>query len=365
MRVLVFNAGSSSLRFDVFDGDVRIDSGKRERVTDIGAAAREVLAGIPAGTICVVGHRVVHGGSRFSESVLIDAHVEAALDELCGLAPLHNPQNLAAYRMAREVLPGIPHVAVFDTAFHQTLPAHAYNYAIPRRYREEYGIRRYGFHGISHRSIALRFPQYARVISCHLGNGCSVCAIENGRSIDTSMGFTPLEGLIMGTRSGDIDPGALLHLLTRQGLQPEEVLRALNSESGLYGLSGVSNDIRDIFRAEAAGDQAAGVALDAFCYRVRKYIGSYLAALNGADAIVFTGGIGENSPAIRARVCSGLDRLGISLNPGLNDKAMGADTLIGQGPVDVWAVPAGEELMIARDTVAVWRRSQPDENRDD
>lgn len=360
MNILVFNAGSSSLRFDLLavESSATIIRGKIERTTDIADAAREALTRLGDTRIDAVGHRIVHGGEQFKESVVLDATVEAQIDALSVIAPLHNPPNLTAYRAARQHLPGAIHVAVFDTAFHQTLPAQASTYAIPRQYREKYGIRRYGFHGISHSSVALRFPGFQRVISCHLGNGCSVCAIEKGRSIDTSMGFTPLEGLIMGTRSGDLDPGALLHLISAHGIKPAELLQTLNSESGLKGLSGVSNDMRDVISAADSGNSAAVLAVDAFCYRVRKYIGAYLAAMNGADAVVFTGGMGENSPVIRAGICEGLDQLGIEINPAMNTAASGEMRRLGNSRVQVWAAPAEEEILIARDTLRVVLRAR-------
>jgi acetate kinase len=249
-------------------------------------------------------------------------------------------------------------VAVFDTAFHHSLPPHAYIYGLPYEYLTEKKIRRYGFHGISHRYVSWRFAQLQgrgrgdyRMITCHLGNGCSVCAIEGGKSIDTSMGFTPLEGLIMGARSGDVDAGAVLHLVTHYHSDASELLRILNSGSGIKGISGVSNDMRDVLREERKGNERAALAVDAFCYRVRKYIGEYLAAMNGADVLIFTGGIGENSAPIRARICDGLDKLGIALDADANESPGGHDREIGHSQIKVWVVPTDEELLIARDTL--------------
>jgi acetate kinase len=249
-------------------------------------------------------------------------------------------------------------VAVFDTAFHHTLPASSYAYALPYAYLTEKKIRRYGFHGISHRYVSWRFAQIHgklradyRMITCHLGNGCSVCAIDRGKSIDTSMGFTPLEGLVMGTRSGDVDAGAILYLIAQEKLQPADVARILNKESGLKGLSGVSNDMRDVLKGSKAGDERACLAVDTFCYRAKKYIGAYLAAMNGADALIFTGGIGENSAEIRARICAGLENLGIALDPAANGSKSRLDRQIGSSAIPVWVVPTEEELLIARDTL--------------
>ncbi len=308
--------------------------------------------------IDAVGHRVVHGGDRFQESVIIDESVEEAIEELSILAPLHNPHNLEAFRAAREHLPGVPQVAVFDTAFHHTLPPRAYVYGLPYDFLTDKKIRRYGFHGISHRYVSWRFAKMHgksrsdyRMITCHLGNGCSMCAIEYGRSIDTSMGFTPLEGLIMGTRSGDVDAGAVLHLIRHECVEPGILAHVLNSASGIKGISGVSNDMRDVLKAAQQGNERAALAVDAFCYRVRKYIGTYLAAMNGADALIFTGGIGENAPLIRAQICENLSNLGIALAPELNEREIKDPREIGSSRIPVWVVPTDEELLIARDTL--------------
>ncbi|MDP9170887.1 MAG: acetate kinase [Acidobacteriota bacterium] len=360
MKILVLNAGSSSLKFEIWEmqPEKLILQDTVERTSSMTDALRSVFEKAAGIEVDAAGHRIVHGGDRFRESVVIDADVEKQIEELSALAPLHNPHNLEAYRAARQHLPNVKHVAVFDTAFHQTLPAHAYAYALPWEFLTQKKIRRYGFHGISHRYVSGRFaelhdgaPAHFRMITCHLGNGCSVCAINGGESIDTSMGFTPLEGLVMGSRSGDIDAGAVLYLITHEGLAPDEVSRVLNNESGLKGLSGVSNDMRDILKAADGGDERANLAVDAFCYRVRKYIGSYLAAMNGADVLIFTGGIGENSAAIRTRICAGLDSLGIALDSGANEALSQADRQIGNSAIPVWVIPTKEELLIARDTL--------------
>jgi acetate kinase len=371
MKILVLNAGSSSLKYSLYettpeaaasDSDQLLGEGLVERVTAMPDALKKTFEDLKpllkGETIAGVGHRVVHGGT-FPGALIIDAKVENAIDELSALAPLHNPRSLAAYRAARAHWPDAIHVAVFDTAFHQTLPRHAYAYAIPPRYLDEKKIRRYGFHGISHRSVALRFaklhgrpPEDFRIVSCHLGNGCSVCAVDRGRSIDTSMGFTPLEGLVMGARSGDMDASALLYLISHEGEDPAALLRMLNNDSGIQALSGVSNDMRDVLAAADSGNERARFAVDAFCYRAKKFIGAYIAAMNGADALIFTAGIGEHSAAIRAGICAGLDRLGIAVDPALNDARVTTARCIGKSPVAVWVVPTEEQLLIARDTMA-------------
>jgi acetate kinase len=362
MKVLVLNAGSSSLKFDLFETQPErlIHKGSVERVSDMAAAIGSIWPRIGNETIDAVGHRVVHGGDRFYESVIIDSEVENEIDALALLAPLHNPHNLAAFRAAREHLPGVPQVAVFDTAFHHTLPPAAYVYGLPWEYLEKKKIRRYGFHGISHRYVSERFIELngksgdgLRLITCHLGNGCSVCAISAGRSIDTSMGFTPLEGLVMGTRSGDVDAGAILHLITHEHNSPADLLNILNSDSGLKGISGISNDMRDLLRESQSGNDRARLAVEIFCYRVKKYIGSYVAAMNGADALLFTGGIGENSPEIRRMICEGLDALGIELDETTNEEHRDDARRTGSGSIPVWVIPTNEELLIARDTARV------------
>jgi acetate kinase len=362
MKILVLNAGSSSLKFELYDAtpssECVLMKGEVERVATMADAIRSMFGKLGNVPVDAVGHRIVHGGDEFHKSVIIDDSVEKKIDELGRLAPLHNPHNLEAFRAAREHLPGATHVAVFDTAFHQTLPERAYAYGLPYEYLTAKKIRRYGFHGISHRFVSWKFAQLHkktradyRMITCHLGNGCSVCAIDRGKSIDTSMGFTPLEGLIMGTRSGDVDAGAILHLITNEHIEAPSLLQVLNSSSGLKGLSGISNDMRDLLREAGLGNARARLAVDAFCYRVRKYIGSYLAAMNGADVLIFAGGIGENSPAIRAEICSGLENLGIAIDATANERESGEARQIGASGIPVWVVPTDEELLIARDTL--------------
>ena len=325
MDILVINCGSSSLKADILDAETgaRRASLRVERIGTEGCTARLNGAARPlqaadhdaalgalldglleaaAVSVVAVGHRVVHGGERFAVPVRIDDAVEAAVDELSQLAPLHNPANLAGIRSARRLLPDVPHIAVFDTAFHATLPRRARQYALPHELVEKHGLRRYGFHGPSHSWVAQRAAAFLesdvrdlRIITCHLGNGASVCAVENGRSVETSMGMTPLEGLVMGTRSGDVDPGLLLELGRREGLSLDGLDELLNRRSGLAGLSGVGNDMRDIQERAAEGDERCRLALHVFAHRLRKYIGAYTAVMGGVDAIVFTGGIGQNS----------------------------------------------------------------------
>ncbi|MEJ5369474.1 MAG: acetate kinase [Bryobacteraceae bacterium] len=347
MRVLVLNAGSSSLKYQV----IRIESGAEEverkaaveRIGSPGSAAnhreavREALE--RAGEVDAVGHRVVHGGERYKEAVLIDEEVERVIEECCALAPLHNPPNLACYRAARDLLGSVPHVAVFDTAFFQTLEPHVFLYGLPLEYYERDHIRRYGFHGTSHRYVSAQAarllgkpPEECRLITCHLGNGSSICAVRGGRAVDVSLGFTPIEGLVMGTRCGDLDPGVVFHLMRAKGMSVDEVEDLLIRRSGLLGLSGRSNDMRDLVEAAAGGDARARLAIDVFCYRAKKYIGAYWAVLGGADAVVFTGGIGENRAEVRERILEGLEKLGRF------------ETLV---------VPTHEELLIARDTARV------------
>jgi acetate kinase len=310
-----------------------------------------------------VGHRVVHGGERFRSSVRIDDAVLRGIEECFELAPLHNPPNVKGYRAARELLPDVPQVAVFDTSFHQTMPKAAFLYALPYVLYERHGIRRYGFHGTSHRFVSRRLAallgraedESLRMITCHLGNGCSVAAVRGRQSIDTSMGFTPLEGLVMGTRSGDLDPAILLHVMAKEELAPAEVSALLNKHSGLLGLSGHSNDMRTLLEAEEAGQARAGLAVDVFCYRLRKYIASYVGALGGVDAVAFAGGIGENAPDVRRRALLGLDAMGLSLDPERNENARGieADLSAAGTKARVFVVPTNEELLIAHDTVAI------------
>jgi len=318
-------------------------------------ALREVLKEIPATEVAAVGHRVVHGGS-FTASSLINADVLARLEAFAHLAPLHNPANIAGIKAALEALPGVPQVAVFDTAFHQTMPEHAWRYAIPRQLADERGYRRYGFHGTSHRYVSGRLAEQMgkplselRLIVLHLGNGASVSAVMHGQSIDTSMGFTPMEGLIMGTRSGDIDPGLVLELAGSLGTDKAGTL--LNKQSGLLGLAGYS-DLRDLHQAIANGDEAARVALKTYTYRVKKYIGAYAAAMGGLDAIAFTAGVGENDPEVRRLSIEGLGFLGIELDEEANQN--GGPRISRDGSkVEVWVIPTDEELAIALDTEKV------------
>jgi acetate kinase len=324
--------------------------------------------GVPIASVAEIeaaGHRVVHGGERFVRSVRIDDDVVRGIEETIELAPLHNPHNLKGILAVRAVLgAGLPQVAVFDTAFHHTLPERAYLYAIPYQLYRRYRVRRYGFHGTSHRYIAYRYRQLTgrtredtRIITMHLGNGCSLCAIRGGESVDTSMGFTPLEGLVMGTRSGDLDPAILDYVAGKEGLTLHEMDALLNKQSGLLGISGLTNDMRELLaEAEEHDDRRARLAIELFCYRVRKYIGAYLAALNGADALVFAGGIGENAPGIRALICGELGSLGVTLDAGANAGATGgreARIDAGGGGPEVWVIPTDEELLIARDTFRV------------
>ena len=407
MNVLVLNCGSSSVRFQLIDTDLeaierdadrRLARGNVERVgghalitleaegrprvvedaalRDHRAAVEWILRWVVSSEsgienvasvsdIHAVGHRVVHGGEHFQASARIDADVLAAIEECIDLAPLHNPANLRGIRAARAILgEGIPDVAVFDTAFHATLPEVAYLYGIPYQYYRRFKLRRYGFHGTSHRYVAFRYRklrglarEQVNIVTLHLGNGCSACAIREGRSIDTSMGFTPLEGLMMGTRSGDVDPSVLEFLCEKEGISEHEVTGILNRQSGLLGISGLTGDMRDLLAEEAEhGDRRARLAIDMFCQRVRKYVGAYLAELGGAEAIVFAGGIGENAPEIRERICSGLEWLGLELDPARNGELTGRRS----GPISregsrlaAWVIPTDEELLIARDTVRV------------
>lgn len=401
MIVLVLNCGSSSLKFQLIDTDLdKIEKNTDRRlahghVDRIGGAAtisftvegrstersaapiRDIRSAIDVvikwlssssiirnlGDIQAVGHRVVHGGEKFKASVLIDADVMRGIEDCIELAPLHNPANIDGVRACTEILgQSVPQVAVFDTAFHQALPEHAYLYAIPYQFYHRHRIRRYGFHGTSHRYVAYRYRSLlgiprneVNIITLHLGNGCSVAAIKNGDPIDTSMGFTPLEGLVMGTRSGDLDPAIFEFLCAKEGMTPHEVESLLNKQSGLLGISGLTGDMRELLaESEQTGDRRARLAIEVFCYRVSKYIGSYLAAMNGADAIAFTGGIGENSAEIRERICDRLSWLGVRLDADLNRRSRdGQEGAIGaaDSSLGVYVIPTNEELLIARDTV--------------
>jgi len=309
--------------------------------------------------IAAVGHRVVHGGEKFNSAVLIDEKVKEDIYECFDMAPLHNPHNYKGIEICEKILPEVPQVAVFDTAFHQTMPPHAYFYAIPYIYYEKYGIRRYGFHGCSHYYVASQAAlmmkqklEKLKIITCHIGNGASITAVLSGKSIDTSMGFTPLEGLVMGTRCGDIDPQVPLYLMDVDEIPLSEINSVLNKQSGIYGLSGVSNDIRDVIEEAGKGNKRAGLTIDVFTYRIKKYIGAYTAAMNGLDALVFTAGIGENNPYIRELCCRDMSYQGIELDLNANEKAVGIRALISssKSKVSVFAIPTNEELMIAQET---------------
>ena len=394
MKVLVINCGSSSLKYQLIDSRseevlaaglcerIGIDgrmthtpsSGntvvKNDPLPDHGAAIQSVLSALTdkahgvissLGEIGAVGHRLVHGGEKFAASVIINDEVIAEVEACNDLAPLHNPANLIGVRACRQIMPDVPMVGVFDTAFHQTMPPKAYLYGIPHQYYQEHKVRRYGFHGTSHNYVAKRVhhlaeldPDNSRVIVCHLGNGASVTAVKNGKSVDTSMGLTPLEGLIMGTRSGDLDPGVIEYIAKKEHLTLEEVLKVLNKESGVLGLSGVSSDFRDLTEAMEQGNEQAAVAVEAFCYRVAKHIGAYTAALNGVDAIVFTAGIGENAAHIRSMICDYLGFLGITIDEEKN-AVRGKETEIStpDSKVSVFVIPTNEELAIARETAAL------------
>ncbi|MFT4975471.1 MAG: acetate kinase [Myxococcota bacterium] len=361
LDILVINCGSSSLKADVLDADtgtrhawLRVEriggagcqatlSGGEPRpldAADHGVALAALLDELLDGTsmVAAVGHRVVHGGERFDQPVRIDASVEEGIEALSRLAPLHNPANLSGIRAARRLLPDVPHIAVFDTAFHATLPRRARSYALPGELVERHGLRRYGFHGPSHAWVAQRAANFMesdlrdlRIITCHLGNGASVCAVEYGRSVETSMGMTPLEGLVMGTRSGDVDAGLLLELARREGLSLDALDKLLNEQSGLAGLSGVGNDLRDIEERAAEGDERCRLALHVFAHRLRKYIGAYAAVMGGVDAIVFTGGIGQNSALIRHRAAQRLEFLGARLGEDRNrDARVSADVPVAE-----------------------------------
>jgi acetate kinase len=343
LNILVLNPGSSTLKFAAGS-----KAGKIERIAADGMrrATSEVLEQFSGTKIDAVGCRVVHGGSRFLEPAVIDDEVIAEIRRLTDLAPLHNPLALDVIEQVRASLPGIPLVAIFDTAFHQTMPEIASTYAVP----SEISVRRYGFHGISYSYIAQQLRELGagpRSIVCHLGNGASVCAMRDGRSVDTSMGLTPLEGLVMGTRSGDLDPGVVLYLM-RRGMSERDLDDLLNHRSGLLGISGRTGDVRDLEKAAAEGDARAELALSIFAYRVTKYIGAYAAVLGGLDALVFTAGIGEHSASMRRRICEPLGFLGIEVVETLNQLASDDERCISSGPVQVWVIATNEELEMAR-----------------
>ncbi len=392
MKILVLNCGSSSLKYQLIDSDTEnvLAKGLCERIGIEGSKLKHQPAGkddvvfneymedhtvavqmvidalldsnhgvvSSAKEINAVGHRVVHGGEYFANSVVITPEVKEAIQKCAELAPLHNPANLIGIDACEKIMPGVPQVAVFDTAFHQTMPERAYLYAIPYEYYEKYKIRRYGFHGTSHRFVSeeaakmINRPlEESKIITCHLGNGGSICAVRNGKSIDTSMGFTPLEGLAMGTRSGDVDAAVITYLMEKENLTPAEMDTILNKKSGVLGISGVSSDFRDIEGAKDEGNVRAEAALDIFAYRVAKYIGEYAAAMNGVDAIVFTAGLGENSGSTRRVICDYLTFLGIhidSYNNSLRGKAI--EISAPDSRIRVLVIPTNEELVIARDT---------------
>ena len=371
MLILAINCGSSSIKCSLIDTDNQrrlFDRQVDELDGGHAAAMKKMLAGLKqtgGAQPQAVAHRIVHGGDRFKQPTQVTDDMLASLAELDELAPLHNPPAVAAMKVALAALPSIPHIAIFDTSFHATLPAHAYLYALPSEVRQRYGIRRYGFHGISHAHVVEELAAHLgkrsdelRIVSCHLGNGASVAAIEHGRSVDTSMGMTPLEGLVMGTRSGDVDPGVLLHLLRAGRYDAEQLDELLNHRSGMKGLAG-TNDLRDIERRAASGDESCELAIEIYAYRVRKYIGAYAAAMGGVEAIAFTGGVGEHSAGVRSRVTERLGFLGVQLDAGLNRNVeVGHDTRIATissaaSTVTVVVVQADEEMAMAKAAVAV------------
>ena len=390
-RVLVVNTGSSSIKYQLFEMDGRqaLASGLVERIGEAGArlthrsgdaeplvvedriadhsegfdrvfAAFEAAGG-PIGELAGIGHRVVHGGDRLTEPTRIDDAAIAAIADQAPLAPLHNPSNLLGIRIAMASFPDTPQVAVFDTAFHQTMPPRAWRYAVPADLAAQLRIRRYGFHGTSHAYVSRKAAEHLgrpagelNLVTLHLGNGASVAAVAGGRCIDTSMGLTPLEGLVMGTRSGDLDPAVVFYLHREAGLSVDDIDDLLNKRSGMLGLAG-ANDMREVERRAAEGDQAAAEALDVYCYRIRKYVGAYAAALGRLDAVVFTAGVGENNDAVRAGVCQGLEGLGVTLDPKRNRSRSGRPRTISpdDSKVAVLVVPTNEELEIAEQTLAV------------
>lgn len=400
MKILVLNSGSSSLKYQLIDSETEevLAKGLAERIglADGGGKIKhetascgkiEIDAEMPdheasmdrvfalltdpkcgavkdVSEISAVGHRVVHGGEKFGKTVVINNDVVEEIEKLSELAPLHNPPNLEGIKACMRLMPGVPQVAVFDTAFHATIPDYAYTYALPYKYYTNYGVRRYGFHGTSHKFVTLQAqkmlkgagfdPANTRIITCHLGNGCSMAAVLGGKVIDTSMGMTPAEGLMMGTRSGDLDPAILLYLARQLGASPDEIDNLINKKSGLLGVSGISSDMRDVEDSATEGNKRAELALSIFCYRIKKYVGAYAAALGGVDAVVFTGGIGENSPEVRARVCAGLEFLGLELDKEKNETLRGLNDLSkASAKAHILLIPTNEERMIARETAQV------------
>ena len=396
MKILVLNCGSSSLKYQLIDmsNEEVLCVGLVERIGIEGSILKQEKDGVEGKLIVeqpmknhqdaiklvldavvdaqyggvkdikeveAVGHRVVHGGEKFAGSVLITDEVKAALEECIALAPLHNPANIMGIEACEAILPGVPMVGVFDTAFHQTMPKKSYLYGLPHELYTKYGVRRYGFHGTSHKYVSQRAAamlgkniEDIKVITCHLGNGASIAAVDGGKCVDTSMGFTPLEGLIMGTRCGDIDAAILPFLMEKEGLDAKGLSDLMNKKSGVYGMTGISSDFRDIEGAAANGDEKAQVALDAYAQRVKKYIGAYAAEMNGVDAVVFTAGVGENGIDMRKAIASNMEFLGMELDKEAN-KVRGKETVIStaDSKVKILLIPTNEELMIARDTVAL------------
>ena len=393
MKILVLNCGSSSIKYALYNMDDKsvMTSGGAERVGLDGAFVKvklpngekkQIMHDIPEHTegvkfifslltdpeigvikdlkeIDAVGHRMVHGGEKFNKSVLLTDEVLKAFEACIDLAPLHNPANLKGVKAVSELMPGLPQVGVFDTAFHQTMPAHSYLYAIPYDLYEKYGVRRYGFHGTSHRYVSQRVCEFLgvdyntkRIITCHIGNG-SVAAVENGKCVDTSMGLTPLEGLMMGTRSGDIDGGAITFLEKKLGLDADGMSNLLNKKSGVLGITGISSDMREIDNAIAAGNERAKLALDMYNYRIKKYVGAYAAAMGGCDIIVFTAGVGENQSEMREAVCENMEYMGVKIDKEKNKGIRGVEAVISapDSKVTVCVIPTDEELMIATDTM--------------
>ena len=400
MKILVLNCGSSSVKYQLIDMDreLALAKGSVERIgmsasvmthypidRPVLKISMEILDHIQAidqvialllspnhgvikskDEIEAVGHRVVHGGERFTESVLITPDLMQEIRNLIELAPLHNPHNIRGINAAVKILPRVPQVAVFDTAFHHRIPPHAYIYGLPYVLYKKYGIRRYGFHGTSHQYVSRKAAETLgrpiddlKLITCHLGNGASMAAIDGGRSVDTTMGFTPLEGLLMGTRSGDTDPAIILHVMSREELTLHEANTLLNKHSGLFGVSGLSADIRELQKAAGEGQSNARLALDIYCYRVKKYIGAYMAAMGGLDAIVFTAGVGENAKAIRAQCLAGLSEFGILVDEKRNNAHAGGISIIStdDSRVSVLVIPTNEELVIAQETERIVRQA--------
>jgi len=396
MKVLVLNCGSSSLKYQLIDmsNEAVLCVGLVERIGIEGSILKQEKDGVEGKYIVeqpmknhqdaiklvldavldptyggvkemneieAVGHRVVHGGEKFASSVVITEDVENAIKECIDLAPLHNPANIMGIDACKAILPGVPMVAVFDTAFHQTMPKKSYLYGLPHELYTKYGVRRYGFHGTSHKYVSQRAAamlgkniEDVKIITCHLGNGASIAAIDGGKCVDTSMGFTPLEGLIMGTRCGDIDPAIIPFLMRKENLNADGIDNIMNKQSGVYGMTGISSDFRDIEDAAAAGEEKAQVALDAYAQRVKKYIGSYAAEMNGVDAVVFTAGVGENGIDMREAIASNMEFLGMELDKEAN-KVRGKERVISteNSRVKILLIPTNEELVIARDTVAL------------